>query len=275
MIIVSLPSNYYVEGVVTSVEDARNGKFVITDEAGDTILIYMPVDANGVTHANWVSNVLVGDVIRVYGKPTNANTLNTDQKAVVKTGVLTFIEQHPHDFTFSPAGCSDPAYCACGQPYGEPLGCADNDGDDLCDDCGKNVKYVFEYVEIRTDNGSGVHDETALTYTWTNGNFDVQVAKATGGNLYVTSKDHMRLYKGNTLTLTNNNGLAVKVVVVHLTNATQVTNFEKFLTGYNYTVDAEKFTISIEVDTTETIVFTNPSNGSTTYVKGIEFGYEK
>jgi hypothetical protein len=66
------------------------------------------------------------------------------------------------------------------------------------------------------------------------------------------------------------------MIIVHLTNATQVTNFEKFLTGYTYTTDAENFTITIEVENFETLTLTNPSsNGSTTQVKGIEFGYEK
>ena len=276
MIVVSLSGKYYVEGTVTEVVDAKNGSFVITDAEGYTFFIRMPVDADGLSHANWVSKVVVGDVVSVYGTPKTTSGWNTTIKAGMQGGVLTFLEKHPHDFTFKPAGCSDPAYCACGQPYGEPLGCADTDGDDLCDDCGKNVKYAFEYIEIRTDNGSGVHDATALTYTWGNDNFGVQVAKASGGNLYTTSKDHMRLYKGNTLTLINKNGLAVKMIIVHLTNATNVGYFEKFLTGYEYTVDSEKFTISIAVDSVENIVFTNPSSGgSTTQVKGIEFGYEK
>ena len=187
--------------------------------------------------------------------------------------LVTLLEQHPHDFTFSPATCSDPAFCACGQSYGEPLGCADTDGDDLCDDCGRNVKYAYEYVEIRTDNGSGVIDTAAGTYTWGSDNFDVQVAKGTSSQLYSTAKDHMRVYKNNKFILVNKNGITVKTITVYLTNATQVTNFEKFLTGYTYTKDEVNFTITVEINSAETITFTN--TGSTTQIKGVEFGYEK
>ena len=273
MVIISLTNNYYVEGTVTSVEDARNGKFVITDDAGDTILIYLPVDADGVTHANWESKVVVGDVVSVYGKPVNPTGLNTTQKAAVKSGVLTFITKHPHDFTFSAADCTEPARCACGQSYGDPRGCVDTDGDSLCDDCGKNANYIYEYVEIRTDNNSGVIDTAAGTYTWGNDNFDVQVVKGSSSQLYSTAKDHMRVYKGNKFAIVSKNGLVVKTIIVHLTNATQVGYFEKFLTGYTYTKDAEKFTVTIEVDFAESIIFDN--TGSTTQIKGVEFGYEK
>ena len=118
-----------------------------------------------------------------------------------------------------------------------------------------------------------MHDATALTYTWSNGNFVVQVAKASGGNLYVTSNNHMRLYKNNQLVLTNKNGLTVKTIIVYLTNATQVSNFEKMLTGYTYTKNETDFTITIEIDSFETLTLIN--SGSTTQIKGVEFGYER
>jgi PKD repeat protein len=83
----------------------------------------------------------------------------------------------------------------------------------------------------------------------------------------------MRLYKNNKLVINNKNGLVVKTITIYVTNATQVTNFEKFLTGYTYTKDTESFTITIEINSAEDITFTNP--GSTTQIKGVEFGYEK
>ena len=275
----STDAKYYVIGTIVEVLDAKNGIFLIDDGTGEKFYFRLPKNADDISHANWEIKLTLGDKVQVYGKINKYNTSsapNGQYWPAIQGGTVTLLEQHPHDFTFSPATCSAPAYCACGQSFGEALGCADNTGDDLCDDCGKNVKFGYEYVEIRTDNGSGVHDATALTYTWETANFGVQVAKAAGGNLYVTAKDHMRLYKGNTLTLTNKNGLNIKMIIVHLTNATQVTNFEKFLTGYTYTTDAENFTITIEVENFETLTLTNPSsNGSTTQVKGIEFGYEK
>ena len=275
----STSSSYYVVGTIVEVLDAKNGIFLIDDGTGEKFYFRLPKNAEGVSHANWEIKLVLGDKVKLYGKINKYSTSsapNGQYWPAMQAPVVTVLEQHAHDFTFSPAGCSDPAYCACGQSFGDPLGCADATGDDLCDDCGKNVKFAYEYVEIRTDNNSGVHDATALTYTWDNDNFTVQVAKAAGGNLYVTAKDHMRLYKGNNLVLTNKNGKAVKTITVYLTNATQVANFEKFLAGHTYTTDAENFTVTITVDSFETLTLTNPSsNGSTTQIKGVEFGYEK
>ncbi len=272
----STDRKYYVIGTIVEVLDAKNGIFLIDDGSGEKFYFRLPVNADGVSHANWEIKLTLGDKVQVYGKInkySSSSAPNGQYWPAIQGGTVTLLEQHPHDFTFSPATCSAPAYCACGQSFGEALGCADNTGDDLCDDCGRNVKFGYEYVEIRTDNNSGVADTTAGTYTWENANFGVQVNKASGSMLYTTAKDHMRVYKNNTLTLTNKNALNVKTITVYLTNATQVTNFQKILTGYTYTTDAENFTITIEVETFETITFTN--SGSTLQVKGFEFGYEK
>lgn len=48
---------------------------------------------------------------------------------------------------------------------------------------------------------------------------------------------------------------------------------EKFLTGYTYTKDEEKFTVTVEIDSVEKLTFIN--SGSTTQIKGVELGYEK
>ena len=275
----STSGSYYVEGVIVEVLDAKNGIFLIADKddlTGETFYFRLPKDADGVTHANWAVKLVLGDYVRVYGKINKYSTTTAPNGQFwpsIQSGTVEVLERHPHDFTTKPATCSAPAYCACGQSYGEALGCADNNGDDLCDDCGKNVKFVYEYVEIRTDNNSGVADTTAGTYTWSNDNFDVQVNKGTSTQLYTTSKDHMRLYKGNNFVLINKTGRAVKTITVYLTNATQVTNFEKFLTGYTFTSDAENFTVTFEISALETLTLAN--TGSTTQIKGVEFGYEK
>ena len=274
----STSSQYYVVGTIVEVLDAKNGIFLVDDGTGEKFYFRLPKDADGVSHANWTIKLVLGDKVQIYGK-INKYTTNTAPNGqywpAMQSPVVTLLEQHPHDFTFAPATCGKPAYCACGQSSGEALGCADTDGDQLCDDCGKNVNYIYEYVEIRTDNNSGVLDATAGTYTWGNANFDVQVTKGTSTQLYTTAKDHMRLYKNNQIVLSNKNGLTVKTITVYLTNATQVGYFEKFLTGYTYTTDTENFTVTVEINSTENITFTNPSNGSTTQIKGFEFGYEK
>ena len=275
---VSVDRAYYVIGTIVEVLDAKNGIFLIDDGTGEKFYFRLPKDADGISHANWAIKIVVGDKVQIYGK-INKYTTNTAPNGqywpAMQSPVATVLEQHPHDFTFMPAGCSDPAYCACGQSFGGPLGCADADGDDLCNDCGKNVKFSYEYIEIRTDNQSGVIDTTAGTYTWGNDNFTAQVVKGTSTQLYSTAKDHMRLYKGNALVLTNKNGLKISTITVYLTNATQVANFEKFLTGYEYTKDTENFSVTISVENFETFTLTNPSTGSTTQIKGVEFGYEK
>ena len=273
---VSVDRAYYVVGTIVEVLDAKNGIFLLDDGTGEKFYFRLPKNADGVSHAQWEIKIVVGDKVQIYGKINkfSSNTAPNGQYwPAMQAPVATVLEQHPHDFTFDPAGCSDPAYCACGQSFGEPLGCADTNADNLCDDCGKNVNYKYEYVEIRTDNNSGVADTTAGTYTWSNDNFIVQVEKASGSQLYTTAKDHMRVYKGNNFVLENKTGRVVKTITVYLTNATQVDNFKKFLTGYTYTVDSENFAVTIEVDSFETITLTN--TGSTTQIKGVEFGYEK
>ncbi|MBR2971801.1 MAG: hypothetical protein IKC61_02600 [Clostridia bacterium] len=271
----STSNAYYVEGTIVEVLDQKNGIFLLDDGTGETFYFRLPKNAEDVSHANWEIKLTLGDKVRLYGKINKFSSTtapNGQYWPAMQGPVVTLLEQHAHDFTFSPATCSDPAFCVCGQSYGESLDCVDTDGNDLCDACGRNVKYVYEYVEIRTDNDSGVLDTTAGTYTWSNDNFDVQVAKGTSSQLYSTAKDHMRVYKGNEFILVSKNGLTVKTITVYLTNATQVGNFEKFLTGYTYTKNEENFSITVEINSAETLTFANTA--STTQIKGVEFGYE-
>ena len=272
----SVDAYYYVVGTIVEVLDQKNGIFLVDDGTGETFYFRLPKNADGVSHASWEIKLTLGDKVQIYGKINKYSTTaapNGQYYPAMQSPVVTLLEQHEHDFTSSPADCSDPAYCVCGQSYGDPLGCFDADANDICDDCGKNVNYTYEYIEIRTDNESGIIDTTAGTYTWGNDNFLVYVEKGTSSQLYSTAKDHMRVYKGNNFVLVNKNGLAVKTITVYLTNATQVGNFEKFLTGYTYVKNEENFTITFEVSALETLTLAN--SGSTTQIKGVEFGYEK
>ena len=273
MIVVTLNNNYYVEGVVTSVEDAKNGKFVITDDAGDTILIYLPVDANGLSHANWVSKVVVGDVVSVYGKPVNPSGLNTTQKAVVKSGVLTFIEKHPHEF--GEPTCTKPGYCACGQDGPVALGHADVDGDNLCDACGWNVNHLVENVATKYDDVKNTDkvDTTAGTALWEGTNFNVHLSKGTG-TFNTSGTDHMRYYKNNVLTITSTNGLKMVGITFSASSASYTDELEAFLTaiGATYTKDDLKYTIFFEA--TESVSFTN-SSAKNCRIGSVEVIYEK
>ena len=259
MVIISLTNNYYVEGTVTSVEDARNGKFIITDDAGDTILIYLPVDADGITHANWVSKVVVGDVVSVYGKPVNTSGLNTDQKAAVKSGVLTFITKHPH--VFGEPTCTKPGYCECGQDGPVALGHADNDGDKLCDACGWNVTYSIENVTTKYNDikNTDKADTTNGVATFNGEDFDVIFEKNTAA-FNTNGTDHMRMNKGNKVTIQSLNGKKIVGLIIAASSASYVDELELFLqaAGYQYTVDGTEATIYF--DATESIVIENTSS---------------
>ena len=273
MVIISLSSNYYVEGTVTSVEDARNGKFVITDEAGDTILIYLPVDENGITHANWVSKILVGDVVRVYGKPVGTAGLNTDQTAAVKSGVLTFITKHPH--VFGEPTCLLPGYCACGQDGPVALGHIDETGDDLCDRCEFNLKLDIETISTKYNDVKGTDkaDTTNGVVTFDGVNFTATFAKDTA-TLNTNGTDHMRLNKGNKLTVTSNNGKNIVGITLVAVSSSYVDELELYCQalGYEYTVDGNE--VTFYVDTCTSLELANTSTKAQR-IAAVKVIYEK
>ena len=268
---------YNVEGTIVEVLDAKNGVFLIDDGTGEKFYFRLPVNEAGVSHANWAVRLVLGDKVRVYGKINKYSTNtapNGQYYPAMQAGVATLLEQHEH--VFGEATCKEPAQCECLTITGEPLGHSDGDGDNLCDRCQFNVKYTVESVEVRTDNNSGVTDEAKTSTTWTGTNFDVIVGKGSSSQLYSTAKDHMRVYKGNTITISNKTGITVQSIVIYVTNATQIANMEKMLTGLTYTKNDVDFTITIEWNSADSLVITNPtSNGSTTQFKCVEIIYEK
>ena len=271
----STSSNYYVEGTISDVLDAKNGIFYLDDGTGEKFYFRLPVNEAGVSHANWAVRLVLGDKVRVYGKINKYSTStapNGSYYPAIQGGLVTLLEQHDH--VFGEATCKEPAQCECLTTTGEPLGHSDGDGDNLCDRCQFNVKLTVESVEVRTDNNSGV--TTGDSTTWSSTNFDVIVAKGTSTQLYTTAKDHMRVYKGNTITISNKTGITVQSIVIYVTNATQIANMEKMLTGLTYTKNDVDFTITIEWNSADSLVLTNPtSNGSTTQFKCVEIIYEK
>ena len=269
----STSSSYYVEGTIVEVLDAKNGIFYIGDGTGEKFYFRLPVDESGVSHANWTVKLVLGDKVRVYGKVGKFSTStapNGSYYPAIAGGLVTYIEQHPH--VFGEPTCVDPGYCACGQDGPVALDHHDGDGDDLCDRCKFDVTLTIEGVEVRTDNNSGVTDADNLSTTWSGTNFDVIVAKGTSSQLYSSSKDHMRIYKGNKLTISNKTGITVKSIILHATNGTQLTNIENMLTNLTYTKNEDDFTITIEWNSAENLVLIN--NGSTTQLKFVEITYK-
>ena len=258
---------YYLEGTITEVKDATNGGIYITDGT-ETFFIRITKNADGsIGYKSLEEKFIAGDKIRVYGKieKSTASPYNPQ----MAEGWVVILEQHDHEY--GEPTCTEKAECRCGKTTGEPLGHLDENSDKICDRCNFNTALSIEQIVVRTDNNSGVLDETAGTYTWSGTDFEVVVAKGTSSQLYKTAKDHMRVYNGNKISIINKNGLKIASIKVTLTNATQVTNFEKMLTGYTFTKDEADFTITIELDTIESIVF-NPV--STTQIKAIEVYYE-
>ena len=271
MIIVSLPGNYYMEGTVTQVLDAKNGNFVITDEAGDSVTVRLPKNAEGVTHANWEQKIVVGDVVRLYGQPKRDTNSNPPCAAMVQSAVLTILESHDH--VFGEATCLDNGVCFCGKVGIPALGHTDEDASGLCDRCDWNMNLKVETVVTRTDDGSAVVNDAKTTSTWNGTEFSVTVDKSTGTMLYTTSKDHMRFYKQNELVIASLNGKAMNTVTITFTAASHMTNFEKLLTGFTFTKDEGKFTITIEHNSAEDLLIKN-SGTSTIQFKAFDIVYE-
>ena len=271
MIIVSLPGNYYMEGTVTQVLDAKNGNFVITDEAGDSVTVRLPKNADGITHANWEQKIVVGDVVRLYGQPKRDTNSNPPCAAMVQSAVLTILESHDH--VFGEATCLDNGVCFCGKVGIPALGHTDEDASGLCDRCDWNMNLKVETVVTRTDDGSAVVNDAKTTSTWNGTEFSVTVDKSTGTMLYTTSKDHMRFYKQNDLVIASLNGKAMNTVTITFTAASHMTNFEKLLTGFTFTKDEGKFTITIEHNSAEDLLIKH-SGTSTIQFKAFDIVYE-
>ena len=276
MIIVSLSSQYYMEGVVTEVQDAKNGIFVMTDEAGDTVLVRLPKNAAGTAYSSWTDvKVVLGDTIQLYGKPTRntSSTTSSQYPAKVEGAVLTILK---HEHSFSEPTCTEPGLCGC-LAEGEPaLGHNDSDNNSLCDVCNWNVNLKVAEIVVATDSSAnGVLDAGKTSWTWSNNEFDVVIAKGTSTfTLYTTAKAYMQLKKLNTLTVSAKNGESIYSVTIFTSNATQLGNLEKAIgTAYEYTKDADALSVTIVLNSAEEFVLVN-NGSSTVYVSKVEVAYE-
>jgi hypothetical protein len=274
MIIVSLNSNYYVEGTITEITDAKNGIFIIADEDGNSILVRLPKNADGVAYSSWTDlKVVVGDKVQVYGKPSKNSSTPTTEKAKIESGVLTVLE---HKHNFSEPTCTEAAVCACLAVNAPALGHTDADSNNLCDRCQWNMKLVVTNIAIRTDaEGNGVFADDQTSWTWGNDNFDVVIAKGTSTfTLYKTAKAYMQLKKLNTLTVVNKNNATISTITIGTTNSTQLANLQAALAGITFTTDADALTVTIEWNSAENFTFENKGT-TTAYISSVEIAYEK
>ena len=274
MIIVSLNSNYYVEGTITEITDAKNGIFIIADEDGNSILVRLPKNADGVAYSSWTDHkFVVGDKVQVYGKPSKNSSAPTTEKAKIESGVLTVLE---HKHNFSEPTCTKAAVCACLAVNSPALGHTDADGNNLCDRCQWNMKLVVTNIAIRTDaEGNGVFADDQTSWTWGNDDFDVVIAKGTSTfTLYKTAKAYMQLKKLNTLTVVNKNNATISTITIGTTNSTQLANLQAALAGITFTTDADALTVTIEWNSAENFTFENKGT-TTAYISSVEIAYEK
>jgi hypothetical protein len=275
MIIVSLNSSYYVEGVITEITDARNGIFIIEDEAGDTILVRLPKDAEGNAYSSWTANkVVVGDTVQVYGKPSINTGSPTTQDAKIEGGILTILK---HEHSFSEATCDKDSVCACLAVGTPALGHIDANSDNLCDRCHWKMNMAISNIAIGTDTKyNGVLDDAETFWTWSNDDFDAVIAKGESTfTIYKSAKDYMQLKKQNTFTLVNKNGVVITSVTLKTTNATQLTNLANAIgTQFTFTKDEDALTLTIEWNKTDDFTFSNVGT-TTAYISGVEVVYEK
>ena len=110
--VASPTENYYVTGVVTEIINSEIGVFVITDEAGDSILIRLPKNESGAAYYAWTTGrVTLGDTIQIYGQPAINTDGSTTHAAKIGGGVLTVLQ---HEHIFVPTGSSGTPTCECG-----------------------------------------------------------------------------------------------------------------------------------------------------------------
>ena len=280
MIIMSLSSSYYVEGVIIEITDAKNGCFIIEDEVGDTIFIRLPKNADGIAYSSWTTKVVVGDTVQVYGKPSRNSGAPATQVAKIESGVLTVLK---HEHVFSEATCTEPSTCACLVIGDQALGHIDENTDGACDRCSWNMNWNISNIVIATDPAlaNGVQtpgaDGKTGSWTWSDDNFDAIIAKgASTVTVYTTAKAYMQLKKQNTFTLTNKNGVSIKTVTISVTTTTYLGHLETVLknAGLTVTKDETSLTATIEWNSTENFTFSNTGT-STIYISGVEVVYEK
>ncbi|MBQ7873205.1 MAG: hypothetical protein IJ360_04455 [Clostridia bacterium] len=275
MIIVSLSSSYYVEGVIIEITDAKNGIFIIQDEAGDTILVRMPKNEAGVAYSSWTANkVVVGDTVQIYGKPARNTGSPATQSAKIESGILTILK---HEHSFSEATCDKASVCAC-LAVGEPaLGHIDENADNVCDRCPWKMNMAKSSIAIGTaEKYNGVLDAAQTFWTWSNDDFDAVIAKGTSTfTIYKTAKDYMQLKKQNTFTLVNKSGVVITSITIKASNATQLNNLVNAIGNqYTVTTNTDDLSVTIEWNKTDDFTFSNIST-TTVYISGVEVIYEK
>lgn len=279
----STSSQYYVEGVIVEVLDAKNGIFLLSDGTEETFYFRLPKNAAGTSYSSWTDvKAVVGDKVQIYGKInkyTTSSAPNGQYYPAIQGGLLTILE---HTHNFSNPTCTEDGVCGCLAVGETALGHADTDKNGLCDRCEWNMNNAISDIVIATnpDLANGVvtngDDGKALYWTWSDDEFDVVIHKGTSTfTLYTSSKAYMQLKQNNTLTVVSKNGVKIVSITIYASSDTQLTNLKNAIgTAYNFTEDAENLCVTIAWNSTEEFVLSN-CNKTTAQVAGVEVIYEK
>ena len=256
----STSNKYYVVGTIVEVLDQKNGIFLLDDGTGETFYFRLPKNADGTSHANWTVKLTLGDKVQIYGavnKFSATTAPNGQYWPAMQSPVATLLEQHPHDYTNTPATCFYPAYCVCGANDNKPLGHSDSDANNTCDACGYSMTSLLEEVKthfqdikdtdkVDTTNGIATFDGTEFVVTVTKGT----------ASLNTNGSNHMRLNKGNNIAIEAKNGNKIVSITLVAVSETYLDELEAFLqtTEYEYTVSGCECTIQLDsVDSIELV----------------------
>ena len=260
----STSGSYYVIGTIVEVLDQKNGIFLIDDGTGEKFYFRLPKNADGISHANWDVKLTLGDKVSVYGKInkfTATDAPNGQYWPSIQSGLVTVLEQHPHVYTAISATCFYPSYCVCGAHDNAPLGHTDADGDNVCDVCSFGTSTKAEDVKTHYDNIKDTDkvDSTAGTQTYDGVNFTAVIFKGTS-SLNSNGTNHMRVQKGNDLTISANNGQKMVAITFVATTSSYVDELQAFLDSTGYTYTTNELEVTILVDSLETLTLSNTSS---------------
>ena len=273
----STSNKYYVVGTIVEVLDQKNGIFLVDDGTGETFYFRLPKNAEGVSHSSWEIKLTLGDKVQIYGainKYSSSSAPNGQYWPAMQSPVVTLLEQHAHAFV-GPT-CTDQAYCVCGQLGDVALGHLDTDASGYCDRCNWDMSLKLSSIAVSTtvEKTNGVLDEGKTSWTWSDDEFNVVIAKGTSTvTLYTTAKDYMQLKKLNTLTVSSKNGATMKTITIGVTSTTYLTNIQAAIgTQHAYTVDEANLTVTIVWNSAETFTFSNQGS-NTVYINSVEVVY--
>ncbi len=271
----SVTANYYVEGIISEIVNARIGIFVISDGAGNTLLVRLPKNESGAAYSSWTEGkITLGDTIRIYGKPTQNTETPTEQATKIGGGVLTVLS---HEHSFLAADCLREEACGCGVVNAAALGHVDEAegvADGICDRCGHSVTLTSEYINIAT-NVNGVLDRENLKWTWSGSVFDVEIANGESlAEFYTTSKEFMLFNSQNVFIVRNTTGAVIKEVVIYTTNLTQLTNLVNAMAYQDLTFvrDDARLCVTVSFDANSDFSFVNEGI-TTAYISGVDIIY--